>query len=125
MTKPIIILRRIITSKSLFSEDTAAPVKSLWSNTIGHTLFPLYAVSFFVLVVLILVMVVAFYMLRILNFFIRQGEEAKARELGIIYKPTPSLWNLFWNRINATVPLEKESSIELDHNYDGIKELDN
>ncbi|OSZ82411.1 hypothetical protein CAP35_03825 [Chitinophagaceae bacterium IBVUCB1] len=31
----------------------------------------------------------------------------------------------FWDRFNKVVPLEKEADILLDHNYDGIKELDN
>jgi cytochrome c oxidase cbb3-type subunit III len=31
----------------------------------------------------------------------------------------------FWDRFNQVVPLEKEADILLDHNYDGIKELDN
>ncbi len=31
----------------------------------------------------------------------------------------------FWDRFNKVVPLEKEADILLDHDYDGIKELDN
>lgn len=31
----------------------------------------------------------------------------------------------FWDRFNKVVPLEKEHDILLDHNYDGIQELDN
>lgn len=31
----------------------------------------------------------------------------------------------FWDRFNKVVPIEKEKDILLDHNYDGIQELDN
>lgn len=31
----------------------------------------------------------------------------------------------FWDRFNKVVPIEKEHDILLDHNYDGIQELDN
>jgi cytochrome c oxidase cbb3-type subunit III len=31
----------------------------------------------------------------------------------------------FWDKFNAAVPLEKEKDMLLDHNYDGIQELDN
>lgn len=32
---------------------------------------------------------------------------------------------VFWEKVNAAVPIEKEADVMLDHNYDGIKELDN
>ena len=31
----------------------------------------------------------------------------------------------FWDKFNAAVPMEKEKDLLLDHNYDGIQELDN
>jgi cytochrome c oxidase cbb3-type subunit 3 len=35
------------------------------------------------------------------------------------------MWQRFSQKVNASVPVEQEKEIELDHNYDGIKELDN
>jgi len=34
-------------------------------------------------------------------------------------------WRRFWNRINASVPVSREMEIATDHEYDGIRELDN
>lgn len=34
-------------------------------------------------------------------------------------------WRRFWNRINASVPVAKEHEVATDHEYDGIRELDN
>ncbi|MFK7933779.1 MAG: cbb3-type cytochrome c oxidase N-terminal domain-containing protein [Saprospiraceae bacterium] len=51
-----------------------------------------------------------------------QGIEV-ARELNL--EPKPSLWEQLNKRAWSLVPLEKEKDIMLDHDYDGIKELDN
>lgn len=34
-------------------------------------------------------------------------------------------WRIFWNRMNASVPVAKEAEVATDHEYDGIRELDN
>ena len=44
---------------------------------------------------------------------VREGEEGVG------------FWRRFWNRINASVPVAKEHEVATDHEYDGIRELDN
>ncbi|MEQ9404064.1 MAG: cbb3-type cytochrome c oxidase N-terminal domain-containing protein [Cyclobacteriaceae bacterium] len=36
-----------------------------------------------------------------------------------------SFWGRFWNRFHEAVPVGKEESVVTDHEYDGIRELDN
>lgn len=36
-----------------------------------------------------------------------------------------SRMGLWWDRVNRSVSVEKEADVQLDHNYDGIRELDN
>ncbi len=36
-----------------------------------------------------------------------------------------SKYNWFWDKFNAAAPIEKEKDVLLDHDYDGIQELDN
>lgn len=36
-----------------------------------------------------------------------------------------SYWDIFFTKINNTVELENESSLDMNHDYDGIRELDN
>ena len=36
-----------------------------------------------------------------------------------------TFWGRFWNRFHEAVPVEKEEAIVTDHEYDGIRELDN
>lgn len=40
-------------------------------------------------------------------------------------RPTQSFWKRLYKQWTAYVPVEKEKDIQLDHDYDGIKELDN
>ncbi len=44
---------------------------------------------------------------------VREGEEGVG------------FWGRFWNRFNESVPVAKEHSVATDHEYDGIRELDN
>src|SRR5688572_30001122 len=64
-------------------------------------------------------------MIKVLSILGLEWEKQRAEKLGVEYKPRPSLWSRFSQKMNASIPLEQEKEIELDHNYDGIKELDN
>lgn len=78
-----------------------------------------------VLVVMLLVLLVAFYLLVILQVMVREDAIRKAKEKGIEYVEEPSAWSKFYKGLTDAVPIEKEATIELDHDYDGIRELDN
>ena len=78
-----------------------------------------------VLVVMLLVLLVAFYLLVILRVMVREDAIRKAKEKGVEYIEEPSAWSQFYAGLTDAVPIEKESTIVLDHDYDGIKELDN
>lgn len=82
----------------------------------------LYITFGLVVVVALLVLVVAFYVLQLLKTFARKGmsEEAIAAE-----EAQPSMFTQLWDKWNALKPLEEEETLLLDHDYDGIKELDN
>jgi cytochrome c oxidase cbb3-type subunit 3 len=99
--------------------------KTFWDDPINDPLLPLYLVMGFVFVAIILIGFAALYLIKVLNMFTVEAEKEKAQKLGIEYVPKPSWWNKFVQQVNASVPVEQEKNIELDHNYDGIKELDN
>jgi cytochrome c oxidase cbb3-type subunit 3 len=88
-------------------------------------MFPLYLVAGMIFIVALLVVMVAINILSVLNLFIRKAAEEKAAKMGVVYVPEPGAWTKFWNWINGFRPMEKESELLLDHNYDGITELDN
>lgn len=78
-----------------------------------------------ILIVALLVIIVAIYTLQVLKAMIkeRQGELAETAEEVIIAEPT--LWEKFLKLANRRVDIDEEESIILDHDYDGIHELDN
>lgn len=124
MKRILSIFVMLLCSVGAFAQQVSE-TKSFWADPINHPMTPLYLVTCFVFVVVILVCFVALYMIRILNMLTNQAEKERAEKLGIVYVPKPSWFSRFSQTMNASVPLELEKNIELDHNYDGIKELDN
>lgn len=105
----------------LFAQSAAEASTSIWDDP----MLTFYVVVGFIFMLAILVLLVAVYMLRVLNYMNQQAAQERAERLGIPYVPEPTFWEKLWQQSNDFVPVEKEASITLDHNYDGIKELDN
>jgi cytochrome c oxidase cbb3-type subunit III len=104
----------------------AAPVAStFWDDPFNYPLMSVYVLSFTVFVVALMAMGMVIKVIRYLNMNLEKEIMEKARREGKVYVAEPSMWETFWERMNASVPVAKEKSIELDHNYDGIRELDN
>ena len=59
-----------------------------------------------------------------IKFLIRKEREKEmVGELSVVEKKKPSF--TWWSRFNKFKPVEQEADIDLGHNYDGIRELDN
>jgi cytochrome c oxidase cbb3-type subunit III len=114
----------LLFSLSAFAQEPGSE-KSFSDDPFNNPLFPLYMLSIAMGVVILLVIVAAFYVLRILNVFVAKAEQERALKLGIKYKKEPSWWDKLTEKLNASVPVEREESIDLGHDYDGIRELDN
>ena len=84
----------------------------------------LYLVLFIVFTVLMLILIVLVFLLQMLWHMVREHEK-KAAEASPETAAQPSWWASFITKANDAVPVEKEASVMLNHNYDGIKELDN
>lgn len=110
-----------ITTASYAQATAEAPTASVWDDP----MLTFYVAIGFIFVVVLLVLLVAVYMLQVINIMTRQAAQERAQQLGIEYKEEPSLWSKLWKESNDFVPLEKEADIMLDHSYDGIRELDN
>ncbi len=100
----------------------AGPVVAQGTMTSNEMVF-LFAAGF-VFVVALLVLLVSVYLLQILKVFVNKESARIAEEKGVEIAEEPSFWDRFNKSFNKTVELEKEESILLDHDYDGIKELD-
>lgn len=108
----------MLISQASFAQTPSASVWDdptvLFSVTVG-----------FMFVVAILVLAVCVYLLKVVNTLAEQAAIEKAKRAGKEYQPEPSMLSKFWDTINGFVPKEKEATLVLEHDYDGIKELDN
>lgn len=95
------------------------------STTLSTNEMTLYVLLSLVCLVALTVLLVAVYILRIFKLIIQDGLVNKAEKMGEVYVAPPSLWQRLNQLLTNSVPMEEESSIVLDHDYDGIKELDN
>lgn len=110
----------LLTATLVMAQPESAKT-TVWDDS----LMPFYAVMFFVFVVVLVTAAVAIYVIRIFSIFIRMAEKEQAERLGRSYVQKPSWWTRVWARINDSVPLSQEGEIDLGHDYDGIRELDN
>lgn len=78
----------------------------------------MFALLALIITVAILVLLVSVYTIVILQTFLRKEQEKK----GLVVE---GFWAKLNKRLTNAVPLSKEKDIVLDHNYDGIRELDN
>ncbi len=121
----LLVLGLVMSNFTIGLGQSAPPNTTFWDDPFNSPMLPLYLVGAMVFVVIILTLAVTVMLYRVLRLFIRKVEEERAAKSGIPYLPEPTWWAKLWQRANAMVPLEGEKSIELDHNYDGIRELDN
>lgn len=106
----------------------AMPVSAQSSGTASSNLETLLIVVLsFVLIVALLILVIGLYLVSIIKMILLEDKKQKAAAEGKEYVPetTQSWWNKIMNRASDAVPIEEEETILLDHNYDGIRELDN
>ena len=108
-----------------FAQDQAAPAKTFWTDPIGDPMFPIYIVGFLVILVTTLIMITGIQMINVVNMLAEEARRERAAKLGLPFTPRQSWWSRLSRQMHDYVPLEEESTIELDHNFDGIKELDN
>ena len=106
------------------SEALAETVEPATGGLLNDPLFPLHLTAAAVFGLLVLVAIVCIHVIRVLNFLNRESgahsiPKKMANAIG------ESGWKRFIEKINASVPVEQEKDIVLDHSYDGIRELDN
>jgi cytochrome c oxidase cbb3-type subunit 3 len=102
----------------LFATSTFAQGEGTDSST-------LQTIVIIVAVVALVVLLVAIYALQVLTKLLNAEEKKRAQETGEVPVPVLSFWQKFLKVANKRVDIEDEESIILDHNYDGIRELDN
>jgi cytochrome c oxidase cbb3-type subunit 3 len=115
------LLFGLLGSSAMAQTAEAAKSTSIWDDP----MIMFYVVAGFLFVVSLLVLTVALYMWQVLSILARKAAEEKAAKEGKVFVPEPGLLENLWNNLNAFQSKEKEATLVMDHNYDGITELDN
>ncbi|SJZ88776.1 cbb3-type cytochrome c oxidase N-terminal domain-containing protein [Sediminibacterium ginsengisoli] len=113
LLKPAASIFALLLTLKLSAQDvaaTAAPAKASYLP---------WDITLFLWVLGIELAVILFLVRSLLQFL--PAKKAKTAEEIEARKKLPS----FFQKINKTVPLEQEHTLDLQHNYDGIRELDN
>jgi len=97
------------------------PANSIWDDPM--ILF--YTVVGFIFITTLLVLLVAAYLLQVIRKMTEIAAREAAEKKGVPYVEEPGWWSRLTEVFNRSVPVEKEETILLDHDYDGIRELDN
>lgn len=122
MKRILLTMAASVFSLAAFSQ----PAENTADSFLNDPMLPLYVTGTVVLILLILVLLMTMYVVKVLNFLTREATAQNAAAQGLKVVPQHrSWWARFVQRMNASVPVEQESEIELDHSYDGIRELDN
>ena len=119
MRKLVSIVTVLLAPLSLVAQDAGA------TSVATDPMIPFYLAVALLFLVALLVIVVAAYMLQVLQILTNEEARKQAEAKGIPYVPEPSWWAKFMSTATDAVPVEKEATVMLDHNYDGIRELDN
>ncbi|MFC2125361.1 cbb3-type cytochrome c oxidase N-terminal domain-containing protein [Bacteroidota bacterium] len=85
----------------------------------------LIVVIILLIIVSILVLVVAIYTLYVLRSLLLGERERKAAAEGIEPEQSEDFWQNISKSLTKSTPVVEEESILMDHDYDGIRELDN
>lgn len=115
--------RRLIMSLSLLfvgsglMAQSTSETATFWTQEVMF-----YTLLTLVFITAVLVLVVALYVLQMLKTFVLKDMSEEQR---VAYEAEPSYFDKLWNKWNDLRPLEEEEALILDHDYDGIKELDN
>ena len=121
----VLIMSGLLPAMNAFSQESAPLERSFMSDPFGSPMLPYYIIFALLFITALLVIAVGVYLLRVMEMMKAELEKGKARRLGVSYVPAKGWWARLMTKVNASVPIEQEKDIELEHNYDGIRELDN
>ena len=125
-SKIISVLLLLFLSTALFAQDAATAE----ATEVVKPSLPLSSTSFYMLIAVITVeIIILISILLQLKALMRANEEevpvAETAAVTEIVKEKSFNWKTLWNKLNRFKPLKEEADIDLGHNYDGIRELDN
>jgi len=125
ITTIVLVIAGIFISNFVALDANAADsVKHIASTTIvsGISDSDFYMIMTFICIEFIIVFGLLYNISR-LQRVLRKNQDSLQVEAGVTKAVQERSW--FWDEFNSAVSLEREKDVLLDHNYDGIRELDN
>lgn len=112
----------LLASPALFAQD--APAAAEATNTAAKTIAGMSASTFYILAtVIFLELFIIIALLINIKFLLRNEKDKIAAETETAEEKANKL--SWWDRFNALRPVTEEASLDLGHDYDGIRELNN
>ena len=101
--------------------------RSWAQGELSSTSIQFYIVIGFVFITALIVVAILTIILKLLKIMVKDQAKRQAELRGEVYveEVNKDWWSRFLTKANDAVPVEQEARILLDHDYDGIKELDN
>lgn len=75
-------------------------------------------------VIIVIELFVVLYFTRMIRLFVEKPKEDEPAA-HLVGEESEVQTSVFWDKINASVAIAEESAVMMDHDYDGIRELDN
>lgn len=128
---PIILSAILLNGADLLAQAAATPAKAD-RPVVPEILFnPSFYLIAFVFIILLLAIVSLSKTISLLSYALLPEDQklkiaAEKQRKDVVKAEAGSFWSRFDRAVlTKAVPVEKEEDVMLDHNYDGIKELDN
>lgn len=120
-TKALLTLAFVVLSVGAFAADGEA------AKEVTDTIAGIKAASFYALISAIVVEItILFFLIANLRFLLKSEKAAlEAATIDGVVVEQESKWEKWWDKVNSFRPIKEEAQIDLGHNYDGIRELDN
>ena len=120
--KVLTLLACILLSSAVFAEGNSAPetVSSVVSSIAGLSMTTFYSL----LTVIFLELLILYVLLYNLKLLLKK-ETVALKGVEESAEPATNAFNDWWEKFNSFKPMKEEASIDLGHDYDGIRELDN
>lgn len=121
--KLLSLLALCLLSTPMFAQDAAAAATAAVAPAVDH-FGGLSATAFYALIGVILIELIILFTL-LYNLKLLLAKEKTATVLAA-ETPKPAFsWSAWWDKFNSLRPIQEEANIDLGHEYDGIRELDN
>lgn len=121
-TKVFTTLAFLVISTGAFAADGGNT-----TSEVSDTIAGIKAASFYALISAIVVEItILFFLIANLRFLLKSEKAAlEVTNADGVVVEQESKWEKWWDKVNSFRPIKEEAQIDLGHNYDGIRELDN